>query len=148
MVGLSLGALWMIFKMPRIKKDLNYFIGLETAVCLYPLLLVLLLNFLGPLNRGTVSWLGPGVLFLLLPAIAGFFGGSQFPLANKICLQHTGQKVGRVAGLTYGMDLLGSCLGAFLAAVFLIPILGIVKTCLAVALLNLSVFFALLLSKK
>jgi spermidine synthase len=147
MVGLSLGGLWMIFKMPRIKKDLNYFIGLEVAVCIYPFLLVLLLNFLGPLNQGAVSWLGPGLLFSLLPAIAGFLGGAQFPLANKICLQQTSLKVGKVAGLTYGMDLLGSCLGAFLAAVFLIPILGIVTTCMAAALLNLSVLLGLLLSK-
>jgi spermidine synthase len=148
MVGLTLGSLWMIFKMPRMKRDLNYFIGLEVAVCLYPLLLVLLLYFFTALNRSTGSWLGPGPVFSLLPAIAGFLGGAQFPLANKICLHKTNQEVGRVAGLTYGMDLLGSCLGAFLTAVFFIPILGIAKTCLAAVLVNLSVLLGLLLSKQ
>lgn len=148
MVGLTLGGLWMIFKMPRIKRDLNYFIRLEVAVCFYPLLLVFLLYFLGPLNQSALSWLGPGLVFSLLPVIAGFLGGAQFPLANKICLQKTNQEVGRVAGLTYGMDLLGSCLGAFLTAVFLIPILGIVKTCMIAVLLNLSVLMGLFLSKK
>jgi spermidine synthase len=147
MVGLTLGSLWMIFKMRRLKNDLNYFIGLEVAVCFYPLLLVLLLNFLTPLSRGVVSWLVPGLVFSLLPAIAGFLGGAQFPLANKICLQKTSQEVGRVAGLTYGMDLLGSCLGALLTAVFLLPILGIAKTCLAAILINCSVLLGLFISK-
>ena len=148
MVGLTLGSLWMIFKMPRIKRDLNYFIRLEAAVCLYPLFLVLLLYFAATLNRNAAFWPGWGLVFSLLPAIAGFLGGAQFTLANKICLQKTNQQVGRVAGLTYGMDLLGSCLGAFLTAVFLIPILGISKTCFAAVLVNLSVLWGLSLSKE
>ena len=143
MVGLTLGSLSMMLWMPRTKNDLRYFIGLEILVCLYPLLLVFLPNLLTSLNKSSVSWLGSGLVFSLLPVIAGFLGGAQFPLANKICLQKAGQQVGRVAGLTYGMDLLGSCLGAFLTAVFLIPILGIAKTCLAATLINLFVLLAL-----
>jgi spermidine synthase len=90
------------------------------------------------------SWIGPDVLFILLPAIAGFIGGAQFPLANKIYLGER-QGIGRVAGLTYGMDLLGSSLGAFLTAVFLIPLLGIPETCW---LINFTVLVLLAISWK
>jgi hypothetical protein len=46
--------------------------------------------------------------------------------------------VGRVAGLIYGADLVGACLGAFLSSALLIPVLGIPQTCYAVALLSLA----------
>ena len=66
--------------------------------------------------------------------------GALFSLANKIYLEETGNKdYGRVAGLTYGFDLLGSCLGSILSAIFMVPILGIEKACLVLALLNLAV---------
>ena len=46
--------------------------------------------------------------------------------------------MGRVAGLIYGADLVGACLGAFLSSALLIPVLGIPQTCYAVALLSLA----------
>ena len=46
--------------------------------------------------------------------------------------------VGRGAGLIYGADLVGACLGAFLSSALLIPVLGIPQTCYAVALLSLA----------
>jgi len=49
------------------------------------------------------------------------------------------EQVGRVAGLSYGLDLLGACLGSFLAAAFLVPVLGIFQTCFMAALINLAV---------
>jgi predicted membrane-bound spermidine synthase len=52
--------------------------------------------------------------------------------------------VGKVGGLSYGIDLLGSFFGALLAGAFLIPILGIPKTCFATALINLSILGLLL----
>jgi predicted membrane-bound spermidine synthase len=77
--------------------------------------------------------------------VAGFIGGLQFPLANKICLRDR-DRVGRTGGFIYGLDLLGSCAGAFLAGTLLVPILGIFQTCLWVAMLNGCVFILLLVS--
>jgi hypothetical protein len=39
-----------------------------------------------------------------------------------------------VAGLLYGADLMGGCVGALVASAVLVPVLGVVQTCLAVAL--------------
>ena len=51
--------------------------------------------------------------------------------------------MGKTAGLIYGLDLLGACAGAFLAGAVLIPVLGILQTCLWAAALNGCVFVLL-----
>ena len=68
-------------------------------------------------------------------------GGFQFPLATKIYLKYN-TRVGRVAGITYGVDLAGSCAGAFLVSAFLVPIIGIPNTCYAITAIS---FFVLIL---
>jgi spermidine synthase len=76
----------------------------------------------------------PNLSFPLITLLAGFLGGMDFPLAAEL----TKGSVGRVAGLIYGADLVGACLGAFLSSALLIPVLGIPQTCYAVALLSLA----------
>jgi predicted membrane-bound spermidine synthase len=88
---------------------------------------------------------GASVVFPILPVIAGFIGGFQFPLATRIYLKYK-PRVGRVAGVTYGIDLAGSCIGAFLASAFLVPIIGIPNTCYAIALLSVIVLILLMQS--
>jgi len=48
------------------------------------------------------------------------------------------RKVGMVAGLTYGADLFGACLGAVAVSALILPILGVNATCYAVSLVNLA----------
>jgi spermidine synthase len=76
----------------------------------------------------------PNLSFPLITLLAGFLGGMDFPLAAEL----TRGSVGRVAGLIYGADLVGACLGAFLSSALLIPVLGIPQTCYTVALLSLA----------
>jgi predicted membrane-bound spermidine synthase len=75
--------------------------------------------------------------FPLLTLVAGYLGGLHFPLANAIYLAG-GRKVGRVASLVYGMDLIGSSAGALSAGVILLPVLGISDTLYLITVLNLS----------
>ncbi len=86
--------------------------------------------------------MGANMIFPLLPIIAGFMGGIQFPLATKIYLKHK-TRVGRVAGLTYGVDLIGACTGAILVSAFFVPIIGIPNTCFI--LVTLSIIALILL---
>jgi predicted membrane-bound spermidine synthase len=55
----------------------------------------------------------------------------------------SGDDVSATAGLTYGADLSGSCLGALAAGTFLIPVAGIPATCRIVAMINLAAAVAL-----
>ncbi len=140
MVGLTAGALFMIKQLPKIKRDLLVLSRLEGAVAIYALLLPLSLIALSKV-KGVYLYPLSQIVFPILVALTGLLVGLEFPLANKIYLK--GQKVGKTAGLLYGVDLFGSCLGALLASILLIPILGIIQTCLIVSLFNLSTFFLL-----
>lgn len=143
MAGLGLGSLWIIRIMPKLKKDLNLLIWAQLVICIYLFTLPVILRWLSNSSGRGVFWLGANALFLLLPIIAGFIGGFQFPLANKIYPVNEKKEIGRVAGLSYGLDLLGACLGAFLTAIFLIPILGIPKTCWVTAIINFTILILL-----
>lgn len=145
MVGLVLGS-WMINRrLGHLKDDLLTYVKIQGTICIYPLLLSLVLVGLASLRTGPFFHLVLGSIFSFFPVVAGFIGGLQFPLANKICLRE-GDKVGQTAGFIYGLDLLGSCTGAFLAGTLLVPIVGIFQTCLWVAMLNGCVFVLLLVS--
>ena len=111
---------------------------LESGLSVYPLLLCLLLSYLAGPVSGIVGWAGSNVIFVLMSAFSGFLGGAIFPAACKLCLSQDSQ-IGRVAGANYGTDLFGACAGALFTGVFLIPVLGIPQTCLAVTGLNFSI---------
>lgn len=144
MVGLILGGWWITKLIERKKGDLRLFIKIQLFVCIYPLFLPILFRIFSR-QTGCISfYLGSNIVFSIIPIIAGFIGGFQFPLANKLYLQFKKEKLSKTAGLTYGLDLFGACLGAFLASVFLLPILGIPGTCLVVALLNIGSFLFLI----
>ncbi|MBA7646351.1 Polyamine aminopropyltransferase [subsurface metagenome] len=146
MVGLTAGALLMIKQLPKIKRNLLVLSRLEGAVAIYALLLPLSLIALSKV-KGIYLYPLSQIVFPILVALTGLLVGLEFPLANKIYLR--GREVGKAAGLLYGVDLFGSCLGALLASVLLIPILGIIQTCLIVSLFNLSTFILLIsISKK
>jgi|GEM_PF-371949 len=69
-------------------------------------------------------------LFLLLAGLAGLAGGLQFPAAVRL-LEETGRP--RAAGLLYGVDLVGSAVGAVAVSVLIIPLMGFARTGLLLA---------------
>ena len=69
-------------------------------------------------------------------------GGMQFAAAN-LCIKE--QDSTGVAGRLYATDLTGSFLGAFLTAIFMMPLAGVQNTLLFLVLIK-GISFALLLS--
>ncbi len=142
MIGLIAGSIIITRVMNRLKNDLLIFLYTQVAVCIYPI--ILLASFY-IFRGGKLYFVGSNVIFPFLPVIAGFIGGFQFPLATKIYLKYK-SRVGRVAGMAYGTDLLGSCAGAFLVSAFLVPIIGIPNTCYAIAIMSLMILILLVQS--
>ena len=145
MVGLVWGAVCfknILPKLEKISRQIRVFICLQIAVCIYPLILPLIFSWLSKTSSPVMIWVGPNIIFPCLPIIAGFIGGMQFPLANKMYLGKS-RVIGKAAGINYGVDLFGACFGALLSGTFLIPILGIAKTCFLVAGLNAVVLIML-----
>jgi spermidine synthase len=113
-------------------------LGILGAVAAYGALLPIVLSLPLPV---------PPVAFPLLALVAGGLPGMAFPLALASAGPGTEAaavgKTGRVAGLLYGADLVGGCLGALASSVLLVPLLGIPQTCAVVALVGLAGLVAL-----
>ncbi len=141
MFGLILGA-------SIVTKKIEYttfkrYIYLQGLIVLYPILLLFIILFFSSSSIRLIKILGSEFVFPLVPFFAGFLGGYQFPLANKLYLMgkkdHT-----KAIGITYGIDLLGSSAGAIIISIFFIPLLGIFATLMALSLINLGSFLLLL----
>lgn len=126
MFGLALGTVWIKKKLSVLTRDWDLFIKIELGIGIFCLGLPLVFKH------------HASILFYFLSVIIGFLAGAQFPLANKIYLQEA-KDVGRISGLIYGIDLLGGCIGAFLTGIYLIPILGLAKTCLFAGIINIAI---------
>ncbi len=127
MLGLATGTYLFI----RTRFFKNYSIGLLANIhILFAVYFALIIA--APLTKL------PGLNYLIafLITIGGFLGGVHFPLSIKIL---GNEKAGNI----YGIDLLGSSIGAIATAVVFIPILGIPYTILLFVLLNLFVSFGL-----
>ncbi|MBI5115529.1 fused MFS/spermidine synthase [Candidatus Poribacteria bacterium] len=150
MAGLTVGAFAMARSIERNGASHRAFLLVQSIVCLYPLLL---LGALLMLSRAGATGESPGALvfeaqvsFPFLGFFAGFVGGLQFPLASALWLEQT-PGAARAAGYTYGVDLLGSCLGAMLTSTILVPLMGIPYACLTASLLNVGSLLLLLLRR-
>jgi len=82
------------------------------------------------------------ILFYVLSFLCGMIGGMQFAAANLFL---KGQDSTIAAGRLYAIDLTGSFLGAFLTAIFMMPLAGVQNTLLFLALIK-GISFILLLS--
>jgi spermidine synthase len=144
MMGLALGSWWIARIINKIRASFRAIMWVQLGIFIFSLSLPITLYWLSSTRGQWVSWFGANIYFPAASLVSGLLGGLLFPLANKIYLDETGsQEYGRVSALSYGFDLFGSCLGAAISAVFLIPLLGIGQACLVLAFLNLmiAIFF-------
>jgi spermidine synthase len=141
MAGAAGGAMLITTVLARIKNCFKLFIIIELAIICFsigcPFIFLALHEYLG----------SPGVfffrtLFLVISFICGLLIGSQFPLANKIYLRNS-TSLSKTAGLLYASDLLGGWFGGIIGAVVLLPVLGLVGTCITVGLLKLTSFIVI-----
>lgn len=142
MIGLALGG-WMITALlPRITRPLRSLLMVQAGVALYTVgILLLILGLHHGIFPFFVSRLMEGI-FPFLTLVAGFLGGIHFPLANTVYLGGR-EEIGRIGGLTNGVDLVGSAAGALVMSVILLPIVGIAQGISIVVALNLSAIFCL-----
>jgi spermidine synthase len=142
MVGLALGGWVISFPMGKITKPLRLLLMIQVVVALYvlsclPLILVLHKGGLSPALANTLEGVFP---FLTL--VAGFLGGVHFPLANKVYLKER-KDIGRIGGLIYGVDLVGSAGGALTISVIILPLMGIAQGISLTVVMNLSAILCL-----
>ncbi len=146
MLGIALGSTTMSHLMHHVTNDKSLLIKLESAVLAYSALVpIVLVVFHSHLGQPVISVLVQ-VVILILSVIPGILVGAEFPLANKIYLKGTGS-VGQVSGTLYACDLLGSWIAALFVSIWLIPVLGILNTCILIACLKVVSLFLVATSK-
>ncbi|MFC2086573.1 hypothetical protein ACFLSA_00190 [Bacteroidota bacterium] len=127
MGGLALGSSWNTM-IPKIHALKRYY-RLQFLLAVFALLLPVIIYFMNLLSGWSLI---AQFLFFILVFVLAFGIGHEFFLASE--LQVFTYRV--TSGLNYSTDLAGSAFGAFLAALVLLPIFGLIYTCMIVAALN------------
>jgi len=126
MGGLAIGSLY-IYKFIKVSFKnyslVQYLIGIFAIVT--PILL------LGIKTNQLPGFIVHSV-FIILMLANGILTGLQYSFATKLRYA----SISKTAAGTYGADLLGSAIGALIAATILIPFFGLIKACLIIAILN------------
>ena len=141
MLGLVLGSRRAVkMNTAASEKMLAVFRMLQLCIIVYPLLLPVVFVMFRDLKVAQ-PWADVlMVIFSLLPFIAGFLGGMQYPLAAFLKKKIGGETGVRSAGSLYALDVLGASIGAFFAGVFLIPLFGIVAVCVLCSSVSIVVY--------
>ncbi len=120
MIGMAMGCYFVTEIIEKTKTKAIVIIHFSFILVL--LLILLRFHFLfnaPPKPLGFVE-----IIFNLTALIVGVLIGGEFPLINKFYLENI-KNPGKKTGIIYGADLFGSCLGASLLSIFLMPIFGI-----------------------
>lgn len=137
MVGLAIGSTVMIRIMSRITNNKSLFIKLEFLILVYSVIVPVILIVFQSYLAHTVMFALIQAIIPVLSLVSGVLVGSEFPLANKIYFKGTG-RVGEVAGALYACDLVGAWVGTLIVGIWLIPVMGIVNTCILIACLKVA----------
>ncbi len=107
----------------------NNYYKLQFGLAAFAIALPFLIQFIGLF----AGWKLPAqFLFFVLIFTLAFGIGFEFLLASKL----QPNSYSETSGINYSTDLAGSAFGAFLTAIVLIPLAGLVYTCFIVAVLN------------
>jgi spermidine synthase len=151
LVGLAAGGALAARRVDRAPDPLRLFGYLELAIGVCAILVLYIFAKL-PTLRNTLpiadtfgrlvfAEFFAAAMTMLAPTL---LMGATFPVAARI-YGAGGEAVGRRVGRLYALNTVGAALGAFVAGFGLIPLLGLQRAALALALLNLAVGAASLL---
>ena len=141
MAGLAAGAA-VTHRWVRNKGDTAILATVQLAIAVTAGLIALVLPRAAALESPAVVFM----LFSALTLVAGFLNGLDFPLAAE-CFRALNRRAEKSAGLVYGVELAGACVGAAIASAVVAPIIGIVACCLMAAIANLAAAAVLLVSR-
>jgi spermidine synthase len=145
MVGLAAGSVTLSYYPRRRSSQIRALVTFQTILACFCLALAVVIVYFH--NRPTLNLhhFLYRETFSFMSFAAGFIGGTHFPLSNRLLLTEQ-TRVGRVAGLIYAVDLLGSFLGCLLVGLVLIPSVGILQTLILLALVNISAILPFIIS--
>ena len=140
MMGLALGGYLSNTMILKEQRDWSrVLMCIVIGVVSYSLVLVPILRWFPSTMPGSEA------LFMFLVAIPGLLTGMEFPVASKLYIEEAAE-MGFTAGILDSVDHAGAFVGAILAGIVLLPVLGVEGACWVVGALN-GVSFILLLAQ-
>ncbi len=127
MLGLALGTLFYMSSYWFRKSTTKLLSNVEFIMGLYFAIIILILFLKLP---------SANIIIPILIFFGGFMGGLHFPLSVAILKR-------KKAGIVYGVDLIGSSIGALITSIIFIPILGIIFTLFIFVVLNVLIAIGL-----
>lgn len=138
MLGLWFGSVYLIHK---IRLKINTYSIIQYLIGIFAVLLTVVLFLLKTSYTNFIIIHGA---FIILILIIGILTGLQFSLATKL----RNQSIQLIAASSYSSDLLGSAIGAILVASILIPLFGLIKVSLILAIINFIIGLLILVKAK
>lgn len=142
MGGLALGT-FLTHRFIRDKTNINTLAAVQIAIAMLSALIAVAL----PHASGVASSVGVFGLFSGLTFAAGLINGVDFPLSAG-CYMALSRRAEKSAGMVYGVELFGACIGAALASVIIAPVLGIIACCLVAGIANAVAFVVIYISRR
>jgi len=142
MAGLATGTT-ITNRYVKDKSNTDILAAVQLAIAVFAGIIALLL----PWSAGLDSAAQVFLLFSLLTFVSGLLNGLDFPLATE-AFRALNRRAEKSAGLVYGVELFGACLGAALASAIVAPIIGIVATCLLAATANAMAVAVLMVTRR
>ena len=146
MTGTLAGSFWVIRKLGKINNELSFFLKTEAIIIIFALILPLALTACRHAMPGGLTFLNLKIVFIIISLLSGLVVGIQFPLANKIHLAQNQSGISKTAGLLYSSDLLGGWVSGVMGGVILLPVLGVLNSCLLIVALKSMTFLIFALS--
>jgi len=147
MMGMAVGS-WLGTRKIE-KAKIKSIIKIHSLIFIFSLLL--LLGFYLLFKPSPKPLIAIEIIFLISAALIGGIVGFEFPVINKLYLEQKAllrsSSYGGRVGIIYSADLFGSCLGASLVSIFLLPIFGIYESLILLAILNIIILLPLLYLK-
>ena len=148
MVGMAIGTWLGTKKISRAR--ISSVIKIHILIILFSIFLFSIFYFL--FSASPKPSLIIELIFLTLAALIGGIVGFEFPIVNKLYLEPKirlrPSGFGGQTGTIYGADLLGSCFGASLISIFILPIFGIFQALIILIMANVLILITLFLSQQ
>jgi spermidine synthase len=126
MLGLALGSHWANKRLKQLGR--THLVRVEYALIGTALAVGGMLWALSRVQNAALLLGASQTVFPLLTLALAVLVGMQFPLASKLSFS----SVRETAAKLYSADLFGAALGALVASVLLVPMIGLVATCFVV----------------
>lgn len=147
MAGIALGSFYFGGKVDGYKDPVRLFSYIEIAVGIYGIAIIAIFKVLPYLYLflyNLFSW--NQAIFIASLFILSFFSliipttlmGGTFPVISKIYNIEI-RKIGKDIGVVYGADTIGACIGVILGGFVLMPLLGLSKTIIIAAMINIFI---------